>query len=161
MQHPRQRRLLFLPFPSQGTGVPGQQQVGNQGSSAPQHCTATPTPQPRLHPGRVSPPSGTALGNCRSTGHATPTGTKRQQKALLQSMKKHQKLLCPRPGTRFKAAVKWFSSSLCSHLPLDARGWHFPASGAAPAVLAQEGWHRPLGSGSPGSFVLLPQTDLS
>lgn len=68
--------------------------------------------------------------HCRSPGRDSSEDKKATKRLHFKSMKKHQELLCPRPRTQFKAAVKWFRGSLCAHLPLDARGRSFPAPGA-------------------------------
>lgn len=116
------------------------------------------------HPTRVTlrggraPPSGTALGNCGSTGHTTPTWTKRQRKAPLQIHEKAPGTAVSQAGTRFKAAVEvvqWFTiltSPLMQGVGVSQlqERWH------------REGSHRPLGSGLPWQLCSpAPQPDPS
>lgn len=153
--------LFFLSSqsPKATQGVPWQQQAGDQRSSAPSalHSNTHHPTRATLRGGRA-PPSGTALGNCGSTGHTTPTWTKRQRKAPLQIHEKAPGTAVSQAGTRFKAAVEvvqWFTiltSPLMQGVGVSQlqERWH------------REGSHRPLGSGLPWQLCSpAPQPDPS
>lgn len=107
------------------------------------------------HPTRVTPrggrappsgTSGTALGNCGSTGHTTPTWTKRQRKAPLQI---HEKAPGPAVSQGRDTVQGSSGSGSVVHSVLTSPLMQGVGVSQLQECWHREGLHRPLGSGLP------------
>lgn len=125
----------------------GSSRQGTKGVQPPQHCTAGqqhPPPKPSNTEERVSPSLGNSPWELQEHRTRDADVDKQATKGSASNPRESTRNCCvPGQGHGSRQQWKWFSGSLCSHLPLDARGRSFPAPGAlAQGGLTQTPWVR-------------------